>query len=125
MHSYLRSIGFSDLKKAELRKILNDVVENYDEKNVVESHEENIFVEYSRNYGCDCGITVCGEYDEKQNFRMEYYYPFFRGTGITTQEKITVERHAEKESFAGACDDLRVGVTLIFYLQNEIGRAHV
>ena len=29
-----------------------------------------------------------------------------------------IERHAEKESYAGACDDLRIGVTLIFYLQN-------
>ena len=29
-----------------------------------------------------------------------------------------IERHADKESFAGACDDLRIGVTLIFYLQN-------
>ena len=28
------------------------------------------------------------------------------------------ERHADKESYAGACDDLRIGVTLIFYLQN-------
>ncbi len=31
---------------------------------------------------------------------------------------MTIERHADKESFAGACDDLRIGVTLIFYLQN-------
>lgn len=29
-----------------------------------------------------------------------------------------MERHAEKESYAGACDDMRLGVTLIFYLQN-------
>ena len=45
-------------------------------------------------------------------------FPFFRGTGITTQESVVIERHADKESFAGACDDLRIGVTLIFYLQN-------
>ena len=49
---------------------------------------------------------------------MEYYYPFFRGTGITTQESVIVEKHADKESYAGACDDLRIGVTMIFYLQN-------
>ena len=24
----------------------------------------------------------------------------------------------DKESYAGACDDLRIGVTMIFYLQN-------
>lgn len=49
---------------------------------------------------------------------MEYYFPFFRGTGITSREKVTVERHTDKESYAGACDDLRIGVTMIFYLQN-------
>lgn len=117
MHSYLRSIGFSQLSKAELNKILDDVVKHYDEKTVVESHPDHLFAEFSRNYGCDCGITVCGEYDENENFQTEYYYPFFRGAGITTQESVVVEQHAEKESFAGACDDMRIGVTLIFYLQ--------
>ena len=34
--------------------------------------------------------------------------------------KIAVERHAEKESYAGVCDDIKVGVSLIFYLQNII-----
>ncbi len=51
-------------------------------------------------------------------FHVEYYFPFFRGTGITSREKVTVERHTDKEYYAGACDDLRIGVTMIFYLQN-------
>ena len=75
-------------------------------------------MQYSKNYGCDCGITVCGQYDEENEFHVEYTFPFFRGTGITSQEHVVVERHAEKESYAGACDDMRLGVTLIFYLQN-------
>ena len=29
-----------------------------------------------------------------------------------------VEKHAKKESYAGVCDELNIGVTLIFYLQN-------
>jgi hypothetical protein len=31
---------------------------------------------------------------------------------------VTVERHAEKESYAGVCDDLSLGVSIIFYVQN-------
>lgn len=31
-----------------------------------------------------------------------------------------MERHAAKESYAGVCDDIKVGVSLIFYLQNMI-----
>ena len=37
-------------------------------------------------------------------FYPDYYFPFFRGTGITTQESVVIERHADKESFAGACE---------------------
>lgn len=119
MHKFLRSVGFSQItKRNQISEIIRDVVKNYDEKVVVENHPDVLFVEFSKNYGCDCGITVCGEYDEHNRFHVEYYFPFFRGTGITTQEQAVIERHTDKESFAGACDDLRIGITLIFYLQN-------
>ena len=119
MHSYLRSIGFSKVtKRREIQKIIHDVIKNYDEKVAVENHPDGVFIEYSKSYGCDFGITVCGQLDEENKFHVEYYFPYVRGTGITTHENIIVERHAEKESYAGACDDLRIGVTLIFYLQN-------
>ena len=119
MHSYLRAVGFSKItKRSSIRQIITDVVENYDDKTIVRDHPEGVFAEFSKDYGCDCGITVCGQYDENNVFYPDYYFPFFRGTGITTQENVIIERHTEKESFAGACDDLRIGVTLIFYLQN-------
>lgn len=119
MHSYLKSIGFSEISgKKEMDRILKDVVLHYDEKTVIEDRKDHLFAEISKTYGCDFGITVCGEYDENNEFHMEYYFPYFRGTGITTQEDVIIEKHAGKESFAGACDDLRIGVTIIFYLQN-------
>lgn len=119
MHKYLRAVGFSKItKRNQIKEIIQDVINHYDEKMAVENHPEGVFVEFSKYYGCDCGITVCGQYDENNKFHPEYYFPFFRGTGITTQERITIERHADKESFAGACDDLRIGITLIFFIQN-------
>ena len=74
-------------------------------------------MEYSRNFGNDMGITFCGEMDEK-GFHQEYYFPYFKGTGITTRENLVIEKHGSRESFAGVCEDARVGVSLIFYLQN-------
>ena len=119
MHKYLKAIGFSKVnKKSELDKLLADVVENYDRKKVVENEEHHLFAEISKEFGYDCGITVCGEYDENENFQMEYYFPYFAGSQITSYEEIIVERHAGKESYAGACDDMRVGISLIFYLLN-------
>ena len=119
MHKYLKSVGFSNLKrKSDLDKLLADVVDHYDRKKIVENEEGRMFAEISKEFGYDCGITVCGEYDEKNRFRMEYYFPYYAGSQITSYEEIVVERHAGKESFAGACDDMRVGISLIFYLLN-------
>ena len=42
------------------------------------------------------------------------------GTKISSTEDITVERHAQTESFSGVCDDIKLGITLIFYLQNAM-----
>ena len=100
MHSFLKAVGFSKVtKREEIKEIILDVIKNYDEKNVVEDHPDGVFAQFSRFYGNDCGITVCGQYDDDNRFHVEYYYPFFRGTGITTQEQVTVERHADKDAF--------------------------
>lgn len=57
---------------------------------------------------------------QKEYFEFEYYYPYLEGRGVTTFEDVYVERQAEKECYIGACDDNRVGVTIIFYLQNMV-----
>ncbi len=118
MHSYLKTIGFSSLSKAELNEILEEVVKNY-MRNMLQSLIQNIcMLSFLKITDVTVELLCVGEYDEENQFHMEYYYPLFRGTGITTQESVIVEKHADKESYAGACDDLRIGVTMIFYLQN-------
>lgn len=119
MHKYLKSIGFSEIgTRKNLDRLLERVLENYDEKILVENENGQLFAQISKGFGCDMGISVCGEFDENDQFQMEYYFPYFKGTGITSQEKIIVDEHAATDSYAGACDDIRIGVTLIFYLQN-------
>ena len=118
MHSYLRTIGFSDLQKSEWKKIIKDVVSDFDEKNVVAKDDLTYFAEMSKYYGLDMGITVCGEIDENNQFVFEYAFPFFRGSKTTTTQDVYIERRSEKEAYLGACEDMRIGVTLIFYLAN-------
>lgn len=121
MHQYLRAIGFSKLKsKKELKELLNDMIINPNEKNFLETDRNSVLVEYSKDYSESSGVTLRGEYDDEDNLTLDFYYPFCKGQHISTDEDITVERHAEKESFAGVCDDYRVGVSLIFYLQNGL-----
>ena len=59
MHSYLRAVGFSELKKrTQIEEIIQDVIETYDEKNVIEDYDVGVFAVFYINFGCDCGITV-------------------------------------------------------------------
>lgn len=121
MHGFLRSIGFGNLKKKkQIDRMIQDVIDHPDHKVISEDEEGNVYAELSRDYGESIGIAVRGEYSEDDTFEPDYYYPYFQGSGISTMEQIDVQKHAEKESYAGICDDMKLGVTLIFYLQNVI-----
>ncbi|WP_099469801.1 DUF3881 family protein [Konateibacter massiliensis] len=119
MHSYLRAIGFSNIKKKkDLDSLLDFAIQNPDKKEMAEIEEGSLFTEISKEFTKSIGINIRGEYNEDNEFDMSYYYPYFKGKGITTNEDVSVEKHAEKESYAGIVDDVKVGVSLIFYLQN-------
>lgn len=122
MHKYLRAIGFSKLKnKRQENEMISMVVGDADERLYTSLDYDAMLAEYSKYFGNNMGISVRGEYDENNHFVVDYYVPFFRGSQISSYADISVERHAEKESYAGVCDDVKVGVSLIFYLQNVIG----
>ncbi len=119
MNSFLSSIGFSNVRRErDMEKILDLVTRKYTERQAVRKEKETAFVEYSKEFGPGIGITVCGELDE-EGFHREYYYPYFRGTGISTQEDLVVEKHGGKNSYAGVVEDMRVGISLIFFVQNN------
>ena len=120
MHKFLRAIGFSDLKKEDLEEICVKIEKNPTVQKVSKDSEGNEFAEISKEFGEFFGISLRGIYNENDTFEMEYYYPYFCGKTISTIEPAEVEKHAEKESYAGICDEVRIGVTLIFYLQNVI-----
>lgn len=118
MHKFLRTIGFSEIKKADLKMILDEVMERPALVKVTKDSEGNELVEFSKEFADGMGIMARGSFDEKENFQIDYYYPYSVGSEISTGEQIDIEKHAEKESYAGVCDDVRLGVTLIFYMQN-------
>lgn len=121
MHQYLRAVGFSSLEtKKQIRELMNDVIIDPNRKDYIETGNDSILVEYSKNYCPSCGITLRGEFDETNNLTLDFYYPFAVGEKISTTENISIERHAATDSYAGLTEDYRVGVTLIFYIQNCI-----
>lgn len=118
MHKFLRAIGFSDIRKKDLEMILDDIIECPDVLKVTKDSEGNEFAELTFEVAQNMGIKVCGSYEEDDHFHMDYYYPYLTGSTVTSQEQIEVQKHAEKESYAGVCDEVSLGVTLIFYIQN-------
>ncbi len=121
MHKYLRAIGFSELKtRKDFEQLTEYIIQNAESKTYVEKDSSYVLTEYRKSFGDNMGIIVNGEYDAENKFYFNYAFPYLNGDGITSEEDITIERHAEKESYAGVCDDIKVGVILIFYLQNCI-----
>ena len=121
MHKYMRAIGFSEYSdRKKLKELLTDVILNAEERSYTLNREGILVGEFCRNFADRLGIAVCGEFDEEDKFVYEYYYPYLRSDEVTTNEDVSVERHAARESYAGMCDDIKVGITLIFYLQNMI-----
>lgn len=121
MHKYMRAIGFSTFEsRKKLQELLADVVVKSDRRGIARNQENVLLGEFCKDFAGGMGVAVCGEFDDAERFTYEYYYPYLDGSGITSYEDVTVERHADKDSYAGVCDDLKVGISLIFYLKNKI-----
>ena len=119
MHEYLRAVGFSRLKdKEELAKVLQMVEDNYQSEKTAGNWNGCDFSERKKEFAPGMGIVLRGEYDGQGDYQREYYFPYFQGSQEKLYETVSVERHAEKESYAGVCDDLSMGVSIIFYVQN-------
>lgn len=120
MHQFLRAIGFSDITKKQLNEVINNIIDKPEKLKLTKDSEGNEFAELSCDVAPNMGITVRGIYNDDDSFDIDYYYPYFTGSEKTTNEIIDIEKHSEKESYAGVCDDPNLGVTLIFYLQNGV-----
>lgn len=121
MHEYLRAVGFSSIEnKEQLKHLLEMIEDSYQSEKTAFSGNGNDFSERKKEFAPRMGIILRGEYDEKGDYQRDYYFPYFEGTQEKFYDNISIERHAEKESYAGVCEDLSMGVTIIFYVQNIV-----
>lgn len=119
MHEFLKAIGFSDLhSRKELKEIVSAVENDFSIEQRITLEENVDYCERKKEFGDNIGITVCGEINEDGKFEREYYYPYFEGTGVTSYADVILEKRMEKEMYAGVCEEMKVGVSLIFHLQN-------
>lgn len=118
MHSFLRAVGFGGLTERKMTEdLINEVCTSCDVRNAVKLNNGRAFVEYRKEFAPNCGLIVCGEMDG-DGFHRDYYLPYFKTDTVGSYGDLIIEKHGEKDSFAGVCEDDRLGSTLIFYLQN-------
>ncbi|SFS04533.1 DUF3881 family protein [Anaeromicropila populeti] len=121
MHSYLRAVGFSQVQnRKDLDRILGIIMDRPIEKNMRKLNPTTTLTEMKMDFAEHMGVTIRGEYDEKGFFHLEHYFPYFQGRKISIKEEVTINKRVDTEAYTGMCDDLRLGVSLIFYLQNSM-----
>ena len=122
MHDYMRAIGFSrEMSRDNLKKLFSTAVKESDEDYVVSAGRDNLRVESFKLFGKRVGIIVRGTIEEEKGsdeIFVDYYIPYLKPNAISSTDKIVFVKHMEGESYVGACDDYRLGVPLIFHLQN-------
>lgn len=121
MHQYLKSIGFEEIQtRKELKELLAETKNTFTDQMIISYHGESDFCEYRKEYGDRIGMILCGEMDEEESFETEYYVPYMEGEGVTTYADVTIEHRMDKEAYVGICEDEKVGISLIFHIQNGV-----
>ena len=121
MHQYLGAVGFGNVKtKKDLMELIKKVISEPTDKNFIETDRNSVICEYVRYFTPTTGIVVRGEFDEDNDLTLDFYYPICKAYNVSTNEYVSMERFSAHEYFAGICDDPRIGVTIIFDIQNSV-----
>ena len=121
MHKYLTAIGFGNIdSKKKLHKILIEVEETFSYHELIQAEEDLDYCEFQKEYGPGLGVSVFGEMDLEENFQKQYYFPYFIGTGVTSYADVIVEKRIDRDAYVGICEDVKIGINLMFHLQNTI-----
>ena len=120
MHDYLRAIGFSEYKtKQQVFDLLNKIANNPDSRTSLEMSAMETSAEITHYFARDLGMiwhgTICdGEPD------FDYFFPFYYGRHTYLREGFAVEKRINNDSYTGVIEDLRSGVSIIFYIINAL-----
>lgn len=121
MHKFLRATGFSECRtrkeEEELKKtLLREAKLMYR----LELPMDTTYLEYHCELASGMGVSLVGEMNEEGEFHLDYYFPYLMGEYESSNEECSIQRHAEKETYAGMLDEYKVGISLIFYMINSM-----
>ena len=121
MHSYLRAIGFSEYtSKANIEKLLNYSSKAPDSQHELIGYGDDRVAEVKKSFGDDFGLIFSGTCVDDEYIDIDYYYPYVYSKVIPVNARINVEKRVFNNSFSAVFEDTRIGVSVIFYLQNAL-----
>lgn len=121
MHKYLRAAGFSKCHtKKEEEELKKALLKEGKLVRKLEIPKDTTYLEYHCELASGMGVSLVGELDEEENFHLDYYFPYLLGENESSKEECSIQRHTERETYAGMLDEYKVGISLIFYMINSM-----
>lgn len=120
MHKFLRTIGFSLYQKdKDIDALLDKICEDLSQMKRIQIDGDSNLCEIRKELAPGMGIAIYGQMDKDGKFKRSYYYPYLISNDVTSVSSCTIQRHTEKETYAGLLDEYKVGISLIFYIDNS------
>lgn len=107
-------------KNRDIRALLKCLSKDAKVSRRIQLDRDTEFCEIRTEVAEGMGISMFGEMDENEELDVEYYYPYLESSIVTSTAECSIQRHTEKETFAGLLDEYKVGISLIFYLTNAM-----
>lgn len=121
MHRFLRTVGFSTFqRKHDIERMLErlvDLAAPEQIKKLILDDETNL-CEVRAEMAPGMGLAIYGEMDESGVIKPEYYVPYLLSQDLSSKADCSIQRHTDRETYAGLLDEYKVGISLIYYLEN-------
>lgn len=122
MKQFLRSIGFSMYKKkGEIKELLDQIQsEHIAAARIVITPEKERYWEIRFMVNQILGLCLFGNLDNINHFNREGYFPYIQSNLISSSSNVSLQMNLDDTTFSGLVDDNRVGISLIFRINNNL-----
>ncbi len=122
MKQFLRSIGFSMYKKkGEIKELLDQIQsEHIAAARIVITPEKERYWEIRFMVNQILGLCLFGNLDNISHFNREGYFPYIQSNLISSSSNVSLQMNLDDTTFSGLVDDNRVGISLIFRINNNL-----
>lgn len=119
MHKFLRAAGFSMYRtKKDIEELMKLLEKQASSTRCVQLNEDGNICEMRAEVAPGIGISMVGEINENGEMSRDFYFPYLDSQTESTRAECSIQRHAERETYAGMVDETCIGISLIFYVQN-------